>query len=399
MKNLPQRFMGYKYQKKSNTCPFRGKEKIALESTIQAVKTHIPITTFGTFISDEIITTTVGMCLKHYSPTEICKTPGINFPSGTTYRNCIDTIDFDTLIKNNPALFSEYSHQILKKGKKYIFAVDEVTDPYYGEKIPENEDFIVGGKQKKSTNYFYSYITLYITIRNRRVTLAVFPVRKSETKVSYIKRFIDIIRSKGYLISVLLLDRGFWSAEVFQYLKNENIPHIMPVKAHGEKLKNLLDSYDIRQFTYPLCENSENEIDLDIMRFTGRKRSKKTGKMVDKNYGFVYYGIEWSLLKIRNAYKSRFSIESSYRMRNIVRPKTSTRKPAVRYFFAIVSFLLKNIWVVTLLENFRRKQRGPFVIISEWFRFDAFIDRMWNTILNSTLNQFHILNGSDITIK
>jgi putative transposase len=279
----------------------------------------------------------------------------------------------------------------------YIFAVDEVADPYYGEKILENEDFIVGGKLKKSTNYFYSYITLYITIRNKRVTLAVYPVRKSETKVSYIKRFIDIIRSKGYLISVLLLDRGFWSAEVFQYLQTENIPHIMPVKAHGEKLKKLLGSKDIRQFTYSLCENSKTEIDLDILRFRARKRSKKTGKMVEKNYGFVYYGIDWNLNRIRNTYKSRFSIESSYRMRNIVRPKTSTRKPAVRYFFALLSFLLKNIWVVILFNSFRRKQRGPFVINSNWFRFDAFIDRMWNSILNTVLNQFHILKKSDIT--
>ena len=155
MKNRPQRFMVIKYQKKSNTCPFRGKEKKVLDSTIVAVKTHVPITTVGTFSPDEIITTTVGMCLNHYSPTEICKMSGVNFPSGTTYRNCVDTIDFNTLIKDNGALFSEYSHQFLKKGKNYIFAVDEVNDPYYGEKIPENEDFIVGGKQKKSTNYFY----------------------------------------------------------------------------------------------------------------------------------------------------------------------------------------------------------------------------------------------------
>ena len=67
-------------------------------------------------------------------------------------------------------------------------------------------------------------------------------------------------------------------------------------------------------------------------------------------------------------------------MRNIVKPKTSTRNPVIRYFFAIISFLLKNIWVVILYENFRKKQCGPIVIISEWFRFDAFRERMWNVI-------------------
>lgn len=388
--------MGSKHQKKSNNCPFRGKEKIALESTIQAIRTHIPIETCGTFTPDDIITTTVGMCLNKCSPTEVCKIPGTDFPSSTTYRTCLDTLELDTLVTNNVALFSEFSHQFLKKGKHYVFAADEVNDPYYGEKIPENEDFIVGGKQKKSTNYFYSYITLYVTVRNKRVTLAVFPVRKSETKVSYLKRFIDLIRSNGYLITVFLLDRGYWSAEVFHYFRDENIPHIVPVKAHGEKLKTLLGTKEVRQFTYTLCEGSENEIELDMIRFTGRIRSKRTGKMVDKNYGFVYYGIDWSLWRIRRAYESRFSIESSYRMRNIVRPKTSTRKPEVRYFFALVSFLLKNIWVVILFENFRRKKRGPIVINSDWFGFDAFRDRIWNTILKIVLNPFHILDYGDI---
>jgi len=72
MKNLAQRFMGYKHQKKVNNCPFSGKEKFALESGIQAIKTHITITPVGTFSPDDIITTTVGMCLKHISPTEMC---------------------------------------------------------------------------------------------------------------------------------------------------------------------------------------------------------------------------------------------------------------------------------------------------------------------------------------
>jgi len=323
-------------------------------------------------------------------------TQGLDFPSGTTFRNCIDTIDFESIINNNAALFSEFSHQLLKKGKDYIFAVDEVNDPYYGEKIPENEDFIVGGKQKKSTNYFYSYMSLYVTIRNKRVTLAVFPVRKSVTKVTYIKWFIDIIRSKGYKIKAFLIDRGFWSSEIFHYLQNGFIPFIIPVKAQGEKLKALLNSPEIRQFTYTLCENTESEINLNIVRFTGRKRSKKTGKMVEKNYGFVYFGIEWSLWRIRNTYKSRFSIESSYRMRNTVRPKTATRKPAVRYFFTLVSFLLKNIWVVMVFENFRKKQRGPVAIKNNEFKFDSFIDRMYNTILITALNQFHILIMGEI---
>jgi len=34
-----------------------------------------------------------------------------------------------------------------------------------------------------------------------------------------------------------------------------------------------------------------------------------------------------------------------------------------------------------LFEHFRKKQSGPIVIKSEWFRFDAFIDSMLDALI------------------
>ena len=363
---------------------------------VGAIKTHITITPCGTFTSEDIITVTLGMALNQGSPTLICRVPDLKFPSCTTYHTCTDTLEYDELVVNNSSLFREFAHQFLDKGRYYTFAIDEVNDPYYGKKVQENEDFIVGGKQKKSTNYFYSYITLYVTIRNRRVTLAVLPVRKSQSKCSNIERLVEIIRKEGYLIRVLLLDRGFYSAEIFHYLQSEGIPHIMPVKVYGKKLKELLAQKEIRQFEYTIYEDGERPQGIIIKRYISR-RIKKDGTIEEKNLGFVYFGLDWSLLKIQSVYKTRFAIESSYRMRNIVRPKTSTRDPVIRYFFAIVSFLLKNIWVVILHENFRRKQRGPIVVNSDWFRFEAFIGCMWYAIAKLASNGLHFTDIDKIT--
>ena len=121
---------------------------------VSAINAHITITPCGTFTSEDIITTTVGMALNRGSPTSICRVPDLKFPSCTTYHTCTNSLEYDDLEENNVELFQEFSHQFLNKGRYYTFAIDEVNDPYYGEKVPENEDFIVGGKQKKSTNYF-----------------------------------------------------------------------------------------------------------------------------------------------------------------------------------------------------------------------------------------------------
>ncbi len=38
----------------------------------------------------------------------------------------------------------------------------------------------------------------------------------------------------------------------------------------------------------------------------------------------------------------------SYRMRNQVKSQTSTKNPVIRYLYAIISFLLKNVWIALL---------------------------------------------------
>jgi hypothetical protein len=190
IKNLRAPIMGLKFEKKSKSCRFIGKENAAVELAIRTVEDHIPITACGTFSSEDVISTTIGMAMKRSSPTAICKVPNYNFPSATTFWTCLDTINYEALCKNNIALFRDYSYQLLKKGKFYTFAVDEVDDPFYGKIVPENEDFVVGGKQKKSTNFFYRYFTLYVTLRNRRVTLAVFRSKNPGTNCPISSRLL-----------------------------------------------------------------------------------------------------------------------------------------------------------------------------------------------------------------
>jgi len=59
-------------------------------------------------------------------------------------------------------------------------------------------------------------------------------------------------------------------------------------------------------------------------------------------------------------------------MRNLVKPRTSTRNPVFRYLFAIIAFLLKNLWMTVLWTRFSPVKQGPRTIKMEEFRFDQF---------------------------
>jgi putative transposase len=135
----------------------------------------------------------------------------------------------------------------------------------------------------------------------------------------------------------------------------------MPAKAQGKEMISLLANEELRQFTYTLCKNKETALDIDILRYTD-SRCKKDGTIERIHRGFVFFGVDWNLTKVKRFYRLRLAIESSYRMRNIVRPKTSTRNPVIRYFFAIVSFLLKNIWIVLYSRIFAKNKVLPLLL-------------------------------------
>jgi putative transposase len=60
-------------------------------------------------------------------------------------------------------------------------------------------------------------------------------------------------------------------------------------------------------------------------------------------------------------------------MRNIVKPRTSTRDVTLRYFFTLISFLLRNTWLYLQKRHFSLVKPGPITIDEDTFRFDRFI--------------------------
>jgi putative transposase len=87
----------------------------------------------------------------------------------------------------------------------------------------------------------------------------------------------------------------------------------------------------------------------------------------------VAFGVKWSQRKVGTVNRKRLAIESSYRMRNIVKPKTSPKNAIIRYFYSLVSFLLKNTWLYIQKKHFTIVKRGTQVIDEDKFRFEVFI--------------------------
>src|SRR5207244_13407579 len=62
--------------------------------------------------------------------------------------------------------------------------------------------------------------------------------------------------------------------------------------------------------------------------------------------------------RVRQTYRQRFGIESSYRQLNQARIRTSSRSPLLRLLFVGLALVLRNVYVWLHWEVLARKRRG-----------------------------------------
>ena len=346
------------------------KSKYCIDSVLEPLTSHITIKVNGSLTSEDIIRTVVSLAVDKNSVHSVSKQYSA-VACETSLRYHLKKLNMDELIRSNEKILLQNPLKTLKTGKCYEFAVDLTNDPYYGKTDLSNEKYVIRSQAKKSTNSFYSYISLYITNKNERFTVSVLPVEKDKTMVEYLSYFIDLIKRLNFKIKVLCLDREFYSIDVFEFLQNNNVPHIVPVIKRGKQIKKILKGNKARREQY-VMKNSKKKILLDIVIDVKYLKGKR-GKKGLETLGFVVFGVKWSPRKVSTVYRRRFAIESSYRMRNVVKPKTSSKNADIRYFYTLISFLLKNIWLYLQKKHFTIVKRGPQVVDEDKFRFDVFI--------------------------
>ena len=57
-------------------------------------------------------------------------------------------------------------------------------------------------------------------------------------------------------------------------------------------------------------------------------------------------------------YRKRFGIESSYRLKNLCRIRTTTKNPVTRFLYVGIAFLLVNLWVFMVWSCVSTPRRG-----------------------------------------
>ncbi len=301
--------------------------------------------------------------------------------SGRNVRYHLSKIDnFPELEKEvNQALISKLPRRIKKK--KHKLAIDLNLIPYYGTSREKDEDYIYRSQAKNGTCSFFAYATIYIIAKNKRLTIAIIGVKKSYTSVALITYLLEKINSLKIEIKTLYLDRGFYSSAVIRWLIALDIPFIMPAIRNGKTggVNQYLTGGKSYKTTHTLNKNKENEVTFPLWIVCKYLKGNR-GKFGIEYLPYVVYKVKISLDYIHQDYRKRFGIETSYRLKNLCRIRTTTKNPLIRLLYVGISFLLVNIWIYLLWSKISKPRRGGRLVYNYLFSLKQMLSFLSNEI-------------------
>jgi len=256
----------------------------------------------------------------------------------------------------NLALVTRMPRALWRKSR--VVAIDLTLIPYHGQPLRDARE-IYRGAPKSGTTHFHAYGTAVVLHKGYRYTLALTRVQYGESMKAVVQRLLAIVRRRAVKIRFLLLDKGFFCVEVLQYLHRAHHGFIIPALPRGRKpkrtkapargLRALLrkkDGFYLQTLTSGQTkEKKKTSVEVTICVSSKHYKHEKSGKRRRKKLLFAIWKVRRTPEEIRELYRKRFGIETTYRQMNEARIKTCTRDPRLRLLFVGIALVLRNVWV------------------------------------------------------
>lgn len=254
-------------------------------------------------------------------------------------------------------------------------SIDLTLIPYHGEAANDPKE-IRRGKAKSGTTHFHCYATAYVIKKNKRITLALTYVKSDDTLVQVLERLLARLRKLDVHLKRLYLDKEFYCVPVIRYFQTQypNLRAVIPAIIRGKQggTRALLRGNKSYTTTYTMrsAKYGEATFRIGLVRKYSKGRYSRNGV---EWFAYVLLGnIRAPLPHIYEEYRLRFGIESTYRLMNKVRIRTSSRSPGLRLLFVGIALTLVNIWVLLKWSYLGYPRRGGRDVRSEFFPLTMF---------------------------
>jgi len=258
----------------------------------------------------------------------------------------------------NELLVARLPKKLLKRARPA--AIDLTEIPYHGQHEPEDE-YIRRSQAKQGTTHFHCYGTLYLLKGNKRYTLALTLVRRSDKMVDVVQRLVQRAKALGLKPRRLYLDRGFDNNGVVAYLKQQPFASIIALTIRGKQngTRALLQGRRSYQTTYTRASAQYGEQTFTVV-VVCKYSQGRYGRQGLCRFAYLVIGdVQMAPLQLFQLYRRRFGIETSYRLMNTMRARTSSTSVSLRLFYVGLALLLLNLWSYVKYHFLFVSKAGP----------------------------------------
>jgi putative transposase len=224
-------------------------------------------------------------------------------------------------------------------------AFDITAEPFYGK---TRGLYIFDTPKNKKFDGEFKFITVCLITRNKQIPLMALPVMIGEGSGGKLAvDLLDFCQTLFKKIRFAVFDRGFYIAELIDYLEANKIRFIILVPEKKGKIKGYVEeTKQLGKFKHKMKYSKDKSCWKPKTTIVVCKGVDKFAWIFATNMHFnTRIEYIWN-------YKRRWQIETNYRVEDESRIKSKSTNYLIRYFYFLVSLLLHLFWIVNKNLNY-----------------------------------------------
>jgi Transposase DDE domain len=281
-------------------------------------------------------------------------------PSGSWVRDAVSRLsESDVSMKVERALDSTLG-ELRRFGvfnEPVVCAMDKHQVPRYDDGM---EPFLTRGQQKAGTMKFETYATLQCVEDGRRAQVACSHVGPLDDNADVIAGLLEAARLREVEVSLLLLDREFFSASCMARLEKMGQRYLMPCKLTSRTKQAIREHAEGRRRRVSRCkitstEGREGAYTIVILPRRGcENESDPLKRYIAFATNIPRRFVMWNVRRLPDDYRRRWGIETGYSGVEGLRARTTSKSHALRLLYFYYALLLYNAWLLANLIIARR---------------------------------------------
>jgi hypothetical protein len=281
-------------------------------------------------------------------------------PSGSWVRDAVSRLsESDVSMKVERALDSTLV-ELRRFGvfnEPVVCAMDKHQIPRYDQGM---EPFLTRGQEKAGTFKFETYATLQCVEDGRRAQIACAHVGPLDDNADIIAGLLETARLREVEVSLLLLDREFFSASCMARLEKGGQRYLMPCKLTSRTKEAIREHARGERRRVSRCkitstEGREGAYNIVILPRKGcEKETDPLKRYIAFATNIPRRFVMWNVKRLPDDYRRRWGIETGYSGVGGLRTRTTSKSHALRLLYFYYALILYNAWLLANLIMTRR---------------------------------------------